>query len=175
MKQDHKLSRAELFTTNLEQGTPELRARHSVQVRNVDYRGFIRRAHVVDQHEIDHMLIAHRINTAQHGAAEAMMERWTLAGGPKSPALEASIQVQSRDGDSAIASRWLALRGPMDALRRGAPHAITITCELIVNGQRVTDNDLRVCLDGLDVLAQYFGCWLRDPRNGWGHRPDHRP
>ena len=159
MKADHKLSRAELFTTNLEQGTPELRARHSVQVRNVDYRGFIRRAHVVDQ----------------HGAAEAMMERWTLAGGPKSPALEASIQAQSRDGDSAIASRWMALRGPMDALRRGAPHSITITCELIVNGQRVADNELSVCLDGLDVLAQYFGCWLRDPRNGWGHRPDHRP
>jgi hypothetical protein len=169
---DRKITRADLFTTGLEQGTPELRTRHKVEIQNVDYRGFIRRAQVVDQHEVDRMLIAKRITPSQHGAAEAMMERWTLAGGPRSPALEASIQVQKRDGDSAIASRWLAITGPMEALRRGSPQAITITCELIVNGKRVADNELTLCRSGLDVLAQYFGVGLVDPREGWSHRGD---
>tara|TARA_Y100001949_G_C15944872_1_gene311962 strand:- start:65 stop:559 length:495 start_codon:yes stop_codon:yes gene_type:complete len=160
------LSRSDLFSSNLEKGTPELQRKHRVVRESIDLRGLMTRSRVEDQCQIDKLFLEHRIDAPQHSAGECMMDVLTRAGGwPRSADLEALHVCTLRDAESSIGSRIMAASGALTALRRVSDAARNSTIIVIWRDRPISPDRFPDLREGLDALVRHFRTGgVRDPR-----------
>jgi len=159
-------SRSDFFTPNVERGTPELRARHRVEVEPIDYRGLMLRSRVVDQCELDHLFLRRSITAPQHSAGECFMDVLARSGAwPRSADPTPRAAGALRDAEAAISSRIMAASGAFSALRQVSDASRQATMIVVLMNLPVHQDLIPPLRLGLDALVRHFGTsGARDPR-----------
>jgi len=149
-----KTSRSELFTPNMEAGTEELRAKHRIEIENIDLRGLMRRARVADQTALDTLFL------------ESFLDAIVRSGGtPRSSDPSAVSFGTLRDAERSMSSKIMIASGAYRALAGAGAEAERATIIVVSTNKIPSTKLLPLIKQGLNSLVYYFGTkGMRDPR-----------
>ena len=166
-KRSKSRSRFEKIEELMEHGTPELNDKHLIEWEQLDPKGYVRRARVADQTELDRLFLLKKISGPQFEAGSRYFAALIKSGSfVRSPSFERGIDSSVKDVEKSISSRIMAVSAARRALKMAGDRSMMIVDLVVASGRRISAAEMDDLLAGLDALSMFYGTQdFIDPRS----------